>query len=120
MKITILLLAFTLISGFVTAQQKPDPSIQKPVITSAKDDLNWYDLQKQQSPILQGVGWNEELKGTFGRLPLRAKEKVRPDVWGLSENCAGITVRFRTNAPEIKVAYQVSCGISFPHMTSTG
>ena len=120
MKITTLLLVFTLISGFASAEQKPDPSLQQPVVTSVKDNLNWYDLQKQQAPILQGVGWNEELKGTFGRLPLRAKEKVRPDVWGLSENCAGITVRFRTNAPEIKVAYQVSGGISFPHMTSTG
>lgn len=120
MKIATLLLTFTLISIYLSAQQKPDPSIQKPVITSVKDDLNWYDLQKQQSPILQGVGWNDELKGTFSRLPLRAKEKVRPEVWGLSEDCAGITVRFRTNASEIKVAYQVSGGISFPHMTSTG
>jgi len=120
MKITALLLSFTLISGFVSAQQKPDPSLQKPVVTSVNDDLNWYDLQKQSTPILQGVGWNEELKGTFGRFPLRAKEKVRPDVWWLSEDCAGITVRFRTNASEIKVAYQVSKPVSFPHMTSTG
>ncbi len=120
MKITALLLTFTYISLFAAAEQKPELSFPKPVVTSVKDDLNWYDLQKQQSLILQGVGWNEELKGTYGRLPLRAKEKVRKDVWGLSENCAGITVRFRSNASEIKVAYQVSGGISFPHMTSTG
>ncbi len=113
-----LVLSFTLI--LVNAQQKSDGQSQNPVITSVKQDINWYDVQKQSSPILQGVGWNEELKGTFGRLPLRAKANVRPDVWGLSENCAGITIRFKTNASEIKVIYQVSNAPSFNHMTATG
>ena len=93
---------------------------QTPVIASIKSDLNWYDLQKQQSPILQGVGWNDELKETYGRLPPRAKEKVRPEVWALSQHCAGISVRFRTNASKIKVIYQVSDNHSFPHMPATG
>ena len=113
-----LALTFTLI--LVNAQQKSDRESQNPVITSVNQNINWYDVQKQSSPILQGVSWNEELRGTFGRLPLRAKASVRSDVWGLSENCAGITIRFKTNASEIKVIYQVSSAPSFNHMTATG
>lgn len=113
-----LALSFILVIG--KTQQKSDGGGQNPILTDAKQNTNWYDVQKQSSPILQGVGWNEELKGTFGRLPLRAKAKVRPDVWGLSENCAGITIRFKTNASEIKVIYQVSGPQVFPHMPNTG
>ncbi len=120
MKITYLILAFTLISIVVKGQQKTDPANYNAIITFVKGELNWYDLQKQPFPILQGVGWNEELKGTFGRLPVRAKEKVRPAIWALSEQCAGLSVRFRTNASEIKVLYQVSDPHSFPHMPATG
>ena len=116
MKLKFLLFAFLMICGLseLSAGQ------QKPVVTSAKNGMNWYDLQKQQSPILQGVGWNDELKGTYGRLPSRAKEKVRSAIWNLAGQCAGISVRFSTNAPEVKVIYQVSDSQSFPHMPATG
>ena len=123
MKLSHLILALTLIiglSGFVKAQQTGVSQTEKGIVTITKGDQNWYDLQKQQSPVFHGSGWSEELKGTYGRLPLRAKEKVRPDVWGLSENCAGITVCFRTNASVVKVFYQVSGGQAFPHMPATG
>ena len=116
--ITFMTISF--LSYFSPAQEKTRQPILNPVITNVKDNMNWYDLQKQQSPVLQGVGWNEELKGTFGRLPLRAKEKVRPDIWSLSGQCAGISVRFLTNASEISVFYQVSGGQAFPHMPATG
>lgn len=111
---------FTAACSLTFAQPQAGLSGQKAIVTCVKADLSWYDLQKQSAPVLQGQGWSAEQKGTFGRLPQRAKEKVRPDVWGLSENCAGVTVRFRTNASEIKVAYQVSSAVSFPHMASTG
>jgi len=116
MKLRSLLVAFLLIFALseVSAGQ------QKPVVTSVKNSLNWYNLQHQQSPILQGVGWNNELKGTYGRLPPRAKEKVRSAIWNLAGQCAGISVRFTTNAPVIKVLYQVSDSQSFPHMPATG
>ena len=120
MKITYLFLAFILSSIFVKAQQKTDPANDQAVITFVKDDLNWYDLQRQPFPVLQGQGWPIEQKGIYGRLPVRAKEKVRAAIWTLSEQCAGLTVRFRTNAAEIKVKYQVSDTQSFPHMSATG
>lgn len=60
------------------------------------------------------------MKGTYGRLPNPAKEKVRPDVWALSQHCDGISVLFRTNASKIKVVYQVTDKQSFPYMPATG
>lgn len=120
MKKSFLIITLILITSSVGAQQKSEGGGQTPLVTSVKKSINWYDIQKQSSSILQGVGWNEELKGSFGRLPLRAKAKVRPDVWGLSENCAGITIRFKTNASEIKVVYQVSGPQVFAHMPNTG
>jgi len=123
MYIKYFVIAFMMIAGpagAVMAQQLHPTEEDKAIVTFVKGDLNWYDLQKQLSPVLHGVAWNEELKGTYGRLPLRAKEKVRPAVWSLSEQCAGISVRFVTNAAEIKVIYQVSEKLSFPHMSATG
>ena len=73
MKITALLLTFTYISLFAAAEQKPELSFPKPVVTSVKDDLNWYDLQKQQSLILQGVGWNGMLNRELPYPPIQIK-----------------------------------------------
>ena len=123
MNLNRLLLSFILIAGLAmntSAQQQPNHSDEKGIVTSVKANLAWYDLQKQSAPVLQGQGWSDEQKGTYGRLPTRAKEKVRPAIWSLSEQCAGISVRFVTNAAEIKVLYQVSEKLSFPHMSATG
>ncbi len=123
MNINHLLLSFILIAGLaidISAQQQPNHPDEKGIVTAVKANLAWYDLQKQSAPVLQGQGWSEEQKGTYGRLPARAKEKVRPTIWSLSEQCAGISVRFVTNAAEIKVIYQVSEKLSFPHMSATG
>jgi hypothetical protein len=123
MNINHLLLSLILIAGLAidtSARQQPNHPGEKAIVTNVKSNLAWYDLQKQSTPVLQGQGWGEEQKGTYGRLPARAKEIVRPTIWSLSEQCAGISVRFITNAPEIKVIYQVSEKLSFPHMSATG
>lgn len=80
----------------------------------------WYNPASAKENILQGQGWPEDLKGSYARLPQQAKEKVRPEVWGLSRNSAGIAVHFYSNAPRIKVRYQVAGGYSMPHMPTTG
>jgi lysophospholipase L1-like esterase len=118
--LTLTLLLITGFAGLTNARQQSTSTAEKAIVTSVKSGLNWYDLQKQQFPVLHGQGWGEELKGNYGRLPARAKELVRPDVWSLSGQCAGLSVRFKTNAAEIKVCYQVSDPPSFPHMTATG
>ncbi len=80
----------------------------------------WYDPLKAGFPVVQHQAWGEEVGMRFNRLPERAKGTVRPDVWNLSRHSAGLAVYFYSNAPEIKVRYQVSGSLQMPHMSATG
>lgn len=80
----------------------------------------WHNPVSVEENVLQGQGWPEALKGSYARLPQQAKEAVRSDVWGLSRNSAGVAVHFYSNAPRIKIRYQVTGGYSMPHMPATG
>ncbi len=102
------------------AQPQAGLSGQKAIVTCVKADLSWYDLQKQSTPVLQGQGWSAEQNGTYWRLPDRAKKLVRPAVWSLAQQSAGISVRFYSNASEIVVRYKLTGEKSFPHMPATG
>ena len=55
---------------------------------------------------IEGKGWHDTER-PFDRLPLRAKEQVREVVWNLSRCAAGLTVRFETDASEIRVRWEV-------------
>lgn len=107
--------------GLADAQQLISRSARlKAIVTSTTKNISWYDLQKQRTSVLHGQGWPVEQKGEYIRLPERAKEKIRTAVWSLSEQDAGLSVRFTTNARVIRVCYQVSGGLAFPHMPATG
>ncbi|MCW3090760.1 MAG: acetylhydrolase, partial [Ferruginibacter sp.] len=70
--------------------------------------------------VLEGQGWPREVKNYYDRLPARAEQTVRKEVWGLSKNSAGLLLKFRTNADEIVVKYAVTGGLQMPHMPATG
>ena len=82
--------------------------------------IQWKNPMDETYPVLRGQAWQNELKGTYFRLPDRAEKTVRPPVWQLSRQTAGMSIVFRSNAPEIKVRYTVSGGLNMPHMPSTG
>ena len=86
----------------------------------AQAQYKWEDPAKQASQVVQGQAFCNELKGTYVRLPDRAKDIVREPVWNLSRNSAGLSLSFYSNAPEIKVRYTVKGSHSMPHMPSTG
>ena len=69
--------------------------------------------------FVRGQGWNED-GGNYVRLPQRAQDKVREPVWRLANQSAGLSVRFRTDAPTIWVQYTVTGGHAMPHMPATG
>ncbi|MGN7818647.1 SGNH/GDSL hydrolase family protein [Chitinophaga sp. 22536] len=56
----------------------------------------------------------------YNRLPAKYEKTVRPAVWSLSRNSAGIAVRFRTNATTIGARWKVLNNNSMNHMTATG
>lgn len=89
-------------------------------ISMASAQYKWVSPLSQNFPVVRGQAFQNELKGTFVRLPDRAKEKVRKPLWDLSRNSAGLSIAFRSNSPEIKVRYVVNGGFSMPHMPTTG
>lgn len=80
----------------------------------------WHSPMNDSLPYIEGRAWNRETGTFYHRLPMRAKDSVRTDVWNLACQTAGMYVRFRTNAPTIEVKYKVTGGYSMPHMPSTG
>ncbi len=53
----------------------------------------------------------------FSRLPLEYKNTVRPQVWKLSRNSSGISIRFRTNSSDIAVKWKLSNFREYHNMT---
>jgi len=82
--------------------------------------IQWYNPLQQDEPVIQGRWWNDELRDNYHRLPARAKEQVRSSVWNLSRQSAGLSIKFHTNAPSIKVRYKVTGGLNMFHMPTTG
>ncbi len=70
--------------------------------------------------VIQNRGWSEEIGNSYQRLPNRAKDIVRGSVWDLSQNSAGLSIHFYTNADKIEVRYGVSGPLAMNHMSATG
>ena len=80
----------------------------------------WFNpLEDGHAHYIQNQAWDED-GGNYNRLPARAKGKVRDDVWNLSRESAGLSIRFLTDSKKIQVRYQVTGGYSMPHMPATG
>lgn len=86
----------------------------------AQTQYKWENPCNQTFQVVKGQAFCNELKGTYARLPDRAKDKVRKPLWDLSRQSAGLSICFYSNAPEIKVRYKVNGGLSMPHMPCTG
>jgi lysophospholipase L1-like esterase len=70
--------------------------------------------------VVEGQGWPTEVKNYYDRLPARAEQTVRKEVWNLSKQSAGLVLKFRSNADEIIIKYAVTGGMQLPHMPATG
>lgn len=61
-----------------------------------------------------------EKESPYDRLPISYKAKVRPPVWDLSKNSAGISIGFLSNSTLIKVKWGVMNDNKMNHMAETG
>lgn len=69
---------------------------------------------------VEGKGW-ENTESFYDRLPLKAKETVRRQVWNLSHCSAGMRIRFVTDAKNIQVRWTLTKkSLAMPHMPATG
>lgn len=87
---------------------------------SLSAQITWWNPAKHAFPVIEGQLWADEVENAYDRLPLRAKDEVRAPVWNLSKHAAGLLIRFRSNASEIRVRYQVAGNHAMPHMPATG
>jgi hypothetical protein len=81
--------------------------------------LDWYNVTEWG---VEGRAWvDEPRKRWFQRLPDAAEGKVTPAVWGLSQDSAGMMVRFKTDATTIWANYVLRTDrLAMPHMPATG
>lgn len=62
-----------------------------------------------------------DLASPFDRLPARAEKTVRPAVWNLSHDSAGMVVRFVSNSPTISAKWSLTrSNLNMWHMCSAG
>lgn len=78
---------------------------------------NWVEAH---TLLLEGRGWTD-VAAPYDRLPARAEKLVRPDVWNLSRNSAGLCARFVTGARSLRCQWTLlSTNLDMPHMPATG
>jgi hypothetical protein len=83
----------------------------------AAPQLRWIDAQQL---CLEGKGWTNT-QHFYDRLPTTAAGVVRQAVWDLSEDSAGIAVRFVTDATRIWARWTVRKEkLAKPHMPASG
>lgn len=82
----------------------------------AEKKIAWYDLRLL---AIEGQGWTET-KAPYDRLPAKAEGIVRPEVWRLSRQSAGLCARFVTDATTIHAQWKLELErLSEPTMPAT-
>jgi lysophospholipase L1-like esterase len=81
------------------------------------DDVVWHDVRDWG---VEGRGFSDT-EGYFDRLPARAKDVVRKDVWNLSRDSTGMSADFEAETDAVYVRYELNKPrIAMPHMPATG
>ncbi len=92
----------------------------KSSLAQEKKSFKFWNPATDSGNVIHGRGWADGYKSNYDRLPADAEKKVRPAVWNLAENSAGLNLRFKTDAEEIVVKFTVKGSIQMPHMPATG
>lgn len=91
------------------------PSVAQETSEAAR--WQWRDAREL---TVEGKGW-ADTRDFYDRLPARAEGQVRPPVWHLSRDSAGISVRFVTEATRIAAQWKLRReALAMPHMPATG
>merc|ERR1712054_746507 len=81
-------------------------------------DLDWIEAT---SLTLVNGRYFSNMTDPYFRLPGEAQAKVRPIIWDLSTNSAGLAVAFETKASAIYVDYNLTgATLGMYHMPPTG
>ena len=68
----------------------------------------WWKPSEHKFQVVEGQGWPLQTSSPFNRLPNKIASEIAPHIWPLAKNCAGLMIRFRSNAEEIKIRYRLN------------
>jgi len=89
-------------------------------LSAQGQNMVWNNPQSSDFPVINGQGWTSELRGSYNRIPSCYRETLRKAVWNLSQQTAGLYIKFTTDSPTIQVRYGVTGDIQKVHMPATG
>lgn len=89
------------------------------LVSYGQQSLNWYNPLEQQA-VSGRIADHQQATTTYHRLPAGLKDVVRPPVWSLGTNAAGLYIDFHTGASAVTVRYKMSGSLNMPHMPTTG
>lgn len=81
-------------------------------------ELKYYDVKECGFPLVNH-GFDNAVC-YYGRLDAALESQVRPQVWDLAKNDAGVAIRFRTNARTIGAKWTLITNFRMNHMAPTG
>lgn len=105
--------------GVLLATSRTLGQPSRPATTQAAvpDNVVWHDVRDWG---VEGRAFTDT-ESYFDRLPARAKGVVRPEVWNLAHQTAGMSAHFQTRADAIYVRYEVTNPtLAMAHMPATG
>lgn len=83
----------------------------------AEPKIEWHNLA--EFPV-EGKGWTNT-KHPYDRLPAEAEGVVRPPVWRLAQDSAGLRYRFVTDAETLRARWKLRrSSLALVHMPATG
>ena len=105
--------------GATLCGAEPATSAAEPLPVTERDGVGFADARALG---IEGQGWPAaHFAAPFDRLPAKAQDKVRPDVWNLSRHAAGVCVRFVADTPAIHARWTLtSAQLAMNHMPATG
>lgn len=104
-KIIILSLAVLMACSFNLSAQKAS-------------ELKYYDVKECGFPLVNH-GFDNAVC-YYGRMDAALENQVRPQVWALAKNNAGVAIRFRSNAKVIGAKWTLITDFRMNHMAPTG
>lgn len=109
--------SFTILLALVFSPAAAAETFEPTPVETDAQGVRWFDARVFG---IEGQGWTET-KSPFDRLPAKAEGVVRPAVWNLSRNSAGLCVRFKTNASTLSARWELTSGrLGLPHMAASG
>lgn len=90
------------------------------IYSQESEELEWWDPLKNDFNVIEGQIQFKNQELGYHRFPSEIKERVRLPVWHLSNHSAGLSIKFRSNSPNISVKYKLKGDLAMSHMPATG